>query len=254
MFSWNATQLILAISGVRLDSNGYGQASTDFYNPVKGTNNERTTCAVDYHTSSGAINSTNACYAGYYDQMLSLCYYSHTCNKYNPIKPIDYPPKVIPLLPPPPIENSTRLVYDGYYGAGFVQGKDNEIADNQLNYTTPDDRCPYPDPPYVSYCKGYDEGYDFYWRISTHPKVSTQSVQITSGNATKFLEYENSTYGIKMHYPSHWLVEGANNSSIVASFYPQRNNAGYVTVQIENLTIRFTPDQYLNSLMRGDAA
>ncbi|MFY9795605.1 MAG: hypothetical protein WAJ93_07940 [Candidatus Nitrosopolaris sp.] len=80
-------QLILAkcISGVRLDSNdykvGYGQASTDFYNPVKGTNNERTTCAVGYHSSVGPINSTNACYAGYYDQILSLCYGFHTCDE-----------------------------------------------------------------------------------------------------------------------------------------------------------------------------
>lgn len=134
-------------------------------NPV---NNERTTCAVGYHSSVGPINSTNACYAGYYDQILSVCYGFHTYKEYNPIKPIDYPTSSIPLLSPPRIENSARLVYDGYYGAGFVQGKDNEIADNQLNYTTPDDRCPYPDPPYTSYCNGYHEGYDFYWRISTH--------------------------------------------------------------------------------------
>ena len=76
----------------------------------------------------------------------------------------------------------------------------------------------------------------------------------TSGNATKFLQYENSTYGIKMLYPSEWQVEGASNSSIVASFYPQTNNTGYVTVQIKNLTTNYTPDQYLNSLMLGDAA
>jgi hypothetical protein len=43
----------------------------------------------------------------------------------------------------------------------------------------------------------------------------------TPGNATNFLEYENSTYGIKMHYPSDWQsVGGASNSSIVASFNP----------------------------------
>ncbi|MFZ0511415.1 MAG: tetratricopeptide repeat protein, partial [Candidatus Nitrosopolaris sp.] len=125
--------------------------------PVKAINHERTVCA------GGQINSTNGCYAGYYDHMLPLCYPSHTCNKYNPIKPIGYPPKVIPTLPPPPIENSTRLVYDNYYGAGYVQGKENAIADRQLNYTTPDDACLYPDPPYVSYCKGYHVAYDFNW-------------------------------------------------------------------------------------------
>ena len=57
-----------------------------------------------------------------------------------------------------------------------------------------------------------------------------------------------------MQYPSDWQVEGASNSSIVASFNPQRNYASYVTVQVENLTTSYTPDQYLNSLMRGDAA
>ena len=76
----------------------------------------------------------------------------------------------------------------------------------------------------------------------------------TTGNATNFLQYENSTYGIKMQYPSDWQVEGASNSSIVASFNPQRNYASYVTVQVENLTTSYTPDQYLNSLMLGDAA
>jgi tetratricopeptide (TPR) repeat protein len=77
----------------------------------------------------------------------------------------------------------------------------------------------------------------------------------TSGNATNFQEYDNSTYGIKMQYPSDWQVEGAgNSSSIVASFNPQRNYASYVTIQIENLSIGYTPDQYLNSLMLGDEA
>ena len=51
-----------------------------------------------------------------------------------------------------------------------------------------------------------------------------------------------------------WCVEGASNSSIVTSFHPQRDYASYVTVQIENLTKGFTPDQYLASLMREDAA
>jgi hypothetical protein len=33
----------------------------------------------------------------------------------------------------------------------------------------------------------------------------------TPGNATNFLEYDNSTYGIKKQYPD-WSVEGASNS------------------------------------------
>jgi hypothetical protein len=173
-------QLILAkcISGVRMDSEhyniGWAQATTDYFNlfpvpsypkstlPAKAINHERTVFA------GGQINSTNGCYAGYYDHMLPLCYPSHTCNKYNPIKPIGYPPKVIPTLPPPPIENSTRLVYDNYYGAGD------------------------------------------------------------------------------------WRVEGASNSSIIASFYPQRDYRSNIIIQIKNLTTNYTPDQYLNSLMRGD--
>ncbi|MGC2573353.1 MAG: tetratricopeptide repeat protein [Candidatus Nitrosopolaris sp.] len=75
-----------------------------------------------------------------------------------------------------------------------------------------------------------------------------------SGNTTNFLEYENSTYGIKIQYPSDWHVEGASNSSIVASFNPRRNYTSYVTIQIENLSTGYTPDQYLNSLILGDAA
>jgi tetratricopeptide (TPR) repeat protein len=73
----------------------------------------------------------------------------------------------------------------------------------------------------------------------------------TPGNATNFVEYENSTYGIKMQYPSDWSVEGGSNPAIIASFYPQRNYAS-VMIQIENLSSGYTPDQYLNSLMLGD--
>ena len=57
-----------------------------------------------------------------------------------------------------------------------------------------------------------------------------------------------------MQYPSDWRVEGASNSSIVALFYSQGDNASKVTVQIENLGNSFTPDQYLNGVMRGDVA
>jgi hypothetical protein len=58
-----------------------------------------------------------------------------------------------------------------------------------------------------------------------------------------------------MQYPSDWHSVGGNiNSSIVASFYLKRDNASYVTVQKADLTSSFTPDQYLNSLMRGDVA
>jgi hypothetical protein len=77
---------------------------------------------------------------------------------------------------------------------------------------------------------------------------------LENGNATEFLKYENSTYGIKMQYPSDWRVGGTGNSSIVASFYPQRDTASSVIVHIENLTTSYTPNQYLNSLMLGDAA
>ncbi len=42
----------------------------------------------------------------------------------------------------------------------------NAYADRQRNYATPDDTCPYPNPPYVSYCKGYHQAYDFNWNTS----------------------------------------------------------------------------------------
>ncbi|MGB6532101.1 MAG: HNH endonuclease signature motif containing protein, partial [Candidatus Nitrosopolaris sp.] len=89
----------------------------------------------------------------------------------------------------------------------------------------------------------------------TANETSQNQTQPTPTNPpTTPTTYENSTYGIKIQYPSYWRVEGASNSSVVASFYPQRDNASYVTVQIANLTTNYTPDQYLNSLMRGDAA
>jgi hypothetical protein len=42
--------------------------------------------------------------------------------------------------------------------------------------------------------------------------------------------------------------------SIIASFYPQRDYRSDVIIGIRNLTTNYTQDQYLNSLMRGDAA
>jgi hypothetical protein len=40
-------------------------------------------------------------------------------------------------------------------------------------------------------------------------QLGTQSAQPPPGNATKILKYENSTYGIKMQYPSDWKsIEG----------------------------------------------
>jgi hypothetical protein len=76
----------------------------------------------------------------------------------------------------------------------------------------------------------------------------------TSGNAANPLQYRNSIYGIKIQYPSDWRVEGDSNPSIVKSFYPQRDHRSNVIVQVGNLTTNYTPDQYLNSLMLGDAA
>jgi tetratricopeptide (TPR) repeat protein len=90
---------------------------------------------------------------------------------------------------------------------------------------------------------------------NTFALTNKDAILHMSENATNFLQYENSTYGIKMQYPSDWhSVEGASNSSIVASFNPQGNYTSYVAVQIENLSMGYTPDQYLNSLMLGDAA
>ncbi|HET8687208.1 MAG TPA: hypothetical protein VFM18_11190, partial [Methanosarcina sp.] len=73
------------------------------------------------------------------------------------------------ILPPPPIGKKTSLIFDSYFGVGFVQGKENAYADKARGYTTPHDSCPYPDPPYTSYCKGYHEAYYFNWN-NTVPK------------------------------------------------------------------------------------
>jgi hypothetical protein len=72
------------------------------------------------------------------------------------------------------------------------------------------------------------------------------------GNATKLLDYVNSTYGIKMQYGSDWRVEGTSSSSVVATFFPQENNPGNVIVDvaISDLNTNLTADQYLNKLMQ----
>jgi hypothetical protein len=57
-------KLILAkcISGVRIDSNdynqGWNQATSDYYNPVKGINHGRSTCAVGYNYGDRLIAPT----------------------------------------------------------------------------------------------------------------------------------------------------------------------------------------------------
>jgi hypothetical protein len=88
------------------------------------------------------------------------------------------------------------------------------------------------------------------------PSLSKRTTTVNETAANKLLKYENSTYGIKMQYPSDWRVEGFGNSSVGAVFFPKGNNASNVSVDvsINNLTTSFTPDEYLNSLMRGDAA
>ncbi|MGA9149495.1 MAG: hypothetical protein WBZ36_02870 [Candidatus Nitrosopolaris sp.] len=72
------------------------------------------------------------------------------------------------------------------------------------------------------------------------------------GNATKLLDYVNSTYGIKMQYGSDWGVEGTSSSPVIATFFPQRNNPGNVIVDvaINDLNTNLTADQYLNKLMQ----
>jgi hypothetical protein len=103
--------------------------------------------------------------------------------------------------------------------------------------------------------KGYDiEAIDsFHYFVHDLPIIVkvVNSFQIIK----PFLEYENSTYGIKMQYPPGWSIEGnISNSSIVAFFYPQRDTASNVKVQIKNLTTSYTPDQFFNNLMNWYAS
>ena len=92
-------------------------------------------------------------------------------------------------------------------------------------------------------------------QISRNTPTNYTGPHTTAPNLTpiKFLNYDNSTYGIKMQYPSDWRVEGASNSSTVAWFYPQRNYT-YIIVQMENLSSNFTPDQYRNAVIQRDVA
>jgi hypothetical protein len=76
-------------------------------------------------------------------------------------------------------------------------------------------------------------------------------IQPILGNATKSLDYVNSTYGIKMQYGSDWGVQGTGSSPVIATFFPQRNNPGNVIVDvaINDLNTNLTAEQYLNKLM-----
>ena len=106
---------------------------------------------------------------------------------------------------------------------------------------------------YVQYIANAPKYFDYLPAVQ-HMVGSLHVIEPTPGNPAKFLQYRNSIYGIKIQYPSDWRVEDGSNSSIVASFYPQRDYRSNVIVVIENLTTNYTPDQYLNSLMLGDAA
>ncbi|MGC1931691.1 MAG: PsbP-related protein [Candidatus Nitrosopolaris sp.] len=170
------------------------------------------------------------------------------------------------------------------YNSGFSQGGQKAAIDfqNHSPFNPACDRTKHTS----YYCSGWVKGYTAKWNDEIAPAPTTPTpnpgnetpgqtqpttptpnpgnetpghTQPTTptpnpGNETKTLTtYENSTYGIKMQYPSDWQsVEGASNSPV--SFYPQRDNASNIAVQIENLTTSFTPDQYLNFKMQRDAA
>jgi hypothetical protein len=57
-----------------------------------------------------------------------------------------------------------------------------------------------------------------------------------------------------MQYPSDWRVESVINSSLVALFIPHNASNVAVDMSINNLTTSSTPDEFVNNLMRGDAA
>jgi hypothetical protein len=133
------------------------------------------------------------------------------------------------------------------YNCGYNQGYMDAQRDWNLDKGE-DPSCPHATEHTSEYCNGYAIGYIASWNALLNPSKNYISPSV------KFLTYKNSTYGIKMQYPSDWRVIGASNSSIVASFYPQGDYASQVTLQIENLSTDFTPDQYLNGVMRGDLA
>jgi len=85
--------------------------------------------------------------------------------------------------------------------------------------------------------------YGDYLPIVQHIIGSLQVVVPTPEKATKILQYQNSSYGIKILYPS---IHLSSHRSI--------HKGSNVIVQKDNLTTSYTPNQYLNSLMLGDAA
>jgi hypothetical protein len=151
---------------------------------------------------------------------------------------------------------SRPATQDERYTCGYNHGYLDAQRDWNLHRFPPEsggnNSCPHMTEHTPEYCNGYQIGYTASWNARLN-QGHNPSTNYTSPSV-KFLKYENSTYGIKMQYPSDWRVEGASNPSIVASFYPQRNYASYVIVQIENLSSNFTPDQYRNVVIQWDVA
>jgi hypothetical protein len=177
--------------------------------------------------------------------------------------------------------SQTYLTQNERYNCGYNRGYLDAQRDWNLHRFPPqsggDNSCPHATEHTPEYCNGYEIGYTASWNVSLNQgntaegsenastaqqsqnqtqqsQNQTQQSQNQALTATNFLKYENSTYGIKMQYPSDWRVEGGSNPSIIATFYPQRDYRSDVIVQVENLTTSYTLNQYLNRLMHGDAA
>jgi hypothetical protein len=107
--------------------------------------------------------------------------------------------------------------------------------------------CPHATEHTPEYCNGYAKGYTYEWNTllsTTQSQSEPSAIQTQPQNTTTPTgpTYENTTYGIRVQYPSDWTVEGSNASGTlinIATFVsptgPNSNPTADVSIYMDKL-------------------
>jgi hypothetical protein len=90
---------------------------------------------------------------------------------------------------------------------------------------------------------------------SSSQSNSTNSITAAAATEVKFIPYENSTYGIKIHYPSNWIRQESQNqtSSLIVGFNsPPGTGFAYITIEGgRHLPQNISLEQFSNASIDG---